>query len=154
MRVLACNRTPKQVEGVELVSFDALLEASDFVSVHLALTPETRNRIDRAAIAKMKPGAIVVNTARGGLVDEVALYDALLSGHLAGAALDVFEQEPLVQSSPLLQLENVVLAPHIGSASQATRQRMTELSVENLIAGLEGRRMPNCANPEVYCGRQ
>jgi glyoxylate reductase len=98
----------------------------------------------------MKPGACLVNTSRGEVVDESALVEALASGRLGGAALDVFEQEPLAPDSPLLGLEGLVLTPHIGSASLATRKRMAELSVENLLAGLAGRRMPQCANPEVY----
>jgi glyoxylate reductase len=95
----------------------------------------------------MKPGAILVNSARGGIVDEQALARALKSGALAGAALDVFEGEPLSPESPLLELRNVVLAPHIGSGSIATRRRMAELAVRNLLAGLEGRPLPHRVNP-------
>jgi len=97
----------------------------------------------------MRPGAILVNTARGGIVDEAALAAALRSGRLAGAALDVFEREPLPPGSPLLDAPNAILTPHIGSATVATRARMAELAVENLLAGLAGRPMPRCANPEV-----
>ncbi len=154
MRVLAWNRTPRAMVGVENVSLAQLLEESDFVSLHVALARETKRMIDAAALARMKPGAILVNTARGDVVDTAALVDALRSGPLAAAALDVFDREPLEATSPLLQLENVVLAPHIGSASEATRKRMTELSVENLLAGLAGKTLPHCANPDVYAAKK
>jgi glyoxylate reductase len=153
MRVLGWSRQPKREladEGVDFVDLERLLADSDFVSLHVALTPETRHLVDAAALAHMKPGACLVNTSRGEVVDESALVEALASGRLGGAALDVFEQEPLAPDSPLLGLEGLVLTPHIGSASLATRKRMAELSVENLLAGLAGRRMPQCANPEVY----
>ena len=94
----------------------------------------------------MRPGAVLVNSARGGIVDEAALAAALRSGRLAAAALDVFASEPLDPGSPLLEAPNLVLTPHIGSASVATRTRMADLAVENLLAGLEGRPLPHCAN--------
>jgi phosphoglycerate dehydrogenase-like enzyme len=122
-----------------------LLSQSDFVSLHAPLSPATRNLLGAAELARMKPGAILVNTARGGLVDEAALVAALRSGRLAGAGLDVFASEPLPEGSPLLALDNVVLLPHIGSASIATRIRMADLAVENLLAGLEGRPLPRRA---------
>ena len=147
MRVLGWSRTRKEIEGIEWVDFDTLLSDSDFVSVHLALVPETRNLLGPRALARMRPGAILVSTARGGIVDEVALAEALRGGRLAAAALDVFAAEPLERESPLLKLPNVVLAPHIGSASVATRARMADLSVANLLAGLEGRPLLHCANP-------
>jgi phosphoglycerate dehydrogenase-like enzyme len=150
MTVLAWSRHPPREEGVLPVELPELLRRSDFVSVHLPLTPETRNLLDAAALRSMRPGAVLVNTARGGIVDESALADALREGRLAAAGLDVFEAEPLPPGSPLLALENVVVTPHIGSASIATRERMADLAVENLLAGLAGRRMPQCANPEVY----
>jgi len=139
MRVLGWSRSQRIVEGVITTGLDELLEQSDLVSVHVALAGETRGLIDAAAITRMKPGAILINTARGGIVDEAALVVALQSGRLAGAALDVFEHEPLDPDSPLLDAPNLVLAPHIGSASVATRARMADLAVENLMAGLEGR---------------
>ena len=150
MRVLAWSRTPRAVPGVEFMPLEALLAASDFVSVHVALVRETRGLLDAAAIARMKRGAVLVNTARGGIVDEIALADALRSGRLAAAGLDVFAREPLDPASPLLALPNVVATPHIGSASEATRARMVEVAVDNLLAALAGNRMPHCANPEVY----
>jgi glyoxylate reductase len=153
MRVLGWNRTPRPVPGVEPASLGALLERSDFVTVHVALTEETRGLLDAAALARMRPGATLVNVARGGIVDEEALAAQLASGRLAGAALDVFEVEPLPATSPLLAAPNLVLTPHIGSASVRTRTLMADLAVANLLAGLRGERMPHCANPEVYGAR-
>lgn len=149
MRVLGWTRSGRQVDGVEAASLHGLLAQSDFVSIHVAHGPETQGLLDADALARMKPGAILVNTARGGIVDERALAVSLSTGHLAGAALDVFEREPVDPLSPLLALPNVVATPHIGSASEATRARMAELAVDNLLAGLEGRPLPHCANPEV-----
>jgi len=149
MRVLGWTRSGRAVEGVEPASLPALLESAEFVSVHVAHTRETRGLLDAAAIERMKPGAILVNTARGGIVDEGALARALRSGALAAAGLDVFEREPLAPESPLRGLPNLVLAPHIGSASRATRSRMARLAVENLLAGLDGRPLLHCANPDV-----
>ena len=146
MRVLGWNRSGRRAAEVEALPLDALLEGSDFVSIHVALSAETRGLIDAAALAKLRRGAILVNTARGGIVDEPALAAALANGALAAAALDVFEGEPLDRNSPLLTAPNLVLTPHIGSASIATRSRMADLAVENLLAGLAGRPLPHCAN--------
>ncbi len=150
MKIIAWNRSPRQVDGIEAVSFEALLAASDFLSINVALAAETRHLLNRDAIARMKPGAVLVNTARGGIVDELALADALREGRLFAAGVDVFGREPVEPENPLLELPNVVLAPHIGSASQRTRERMAALAADNLIAALEGERMPHCVNPEVY----
>ena len=129
-----------------------LLEQSDFVSVNVALTDDTRDLFDAEAIARMKPGAILVNTARGGIVDEAALAVALSEGRLFAAGIDVFAQEPVEPDNPLLQLPNVVVAPHIGSATEGTRARMAALAVDNMIAALKGEPMQHCVNPEVYDG--
>ncbi len=150
MRVRVWSRTRDPEASVEWGSLDEVLSQSDFLSIHVALSDETRGLIDRRALSLVRPDAVLVNTARGGIVDEAALADALAEGRLAGAGLDVFETEPIARDSPLLGLENVVLTPHVGSASVATRSRMAALAVDNLLAGLEGRRLPHCANPEVY----
>ena len=147
MRVVGWTRSGREVSGVESVALDELLRRSDFVSLHVALAAGTRDLLGAERIRSMKPGAVLVNTARGGLVDEPALAAALESGHLAAAALDVFEHEPLSSESPLLRAPNLVLAPHIGSASVTTRRRMAALAVENLLAGLAGEPLPHQANP-------
>jgi glyoxylate reductase len=139
MRVLGWTRSGREVPGVEVVELNDLLECSDLLTIHVALAPETRDLIDAGALARLRPGAVLVNTARGGVVNEAALTEALRTGRLAAAALDVFETEPLDPTSPLLAAPNLILAPHIGSASVATRERMADLAVANLLAGLEGR---------------
>jgi len=146
MQVLGWTPSQRQVPGVRSVSREELLRSSEFVSLHLALSPQTHNIIDAEALARMRSDAWLVNTARGGLVDEVALYRALLAGEIGGAALDVFAEEPLAVDHPLLALPNVVVTSHIGSATAGTRLRMAELAVDNLIAGLRGERMPQQAN--------
>lgn len=138
LRVLGWTRSGREVPGVEPAPLERVLAESDFVSVHVAATPETRGLLDATALAALKPGAILVNTARGDVVDEAALVAALRSGRLGGAALDVFAHEPLPADHPLLDCPNTVLVPHIGSASTATRTRMVELAVENLCRGLRG----------------
>jgi glyoxylate reductase len=150
MRVIAWSRTRRAIPDVEWTSLEDLLARADFVSLHVARSAETRGLLDGRALARMKEGAVLVNTARGGIVDEAALADALRAGRLAAAGLDVFAREPLDPASPLLALPNLVLTPHVGSASAATRARMAELAVRNLLAGLAGERMAHCANPEVY----
>jgi len=150
MTVLGWNRTPRAVPGVEAVALEALLSRSEFVTLHVALAPETRGLLGARELARLPRGAVLVNTARGGIVDEDALAAALASGRLGAAALDVFEREPLPSQSPLLGAPNLVLAPHIGSATLRTRARMLELAVANLLAGLAGEPMPHCANPEVF----
>jgi glyoxylate reductase len=150
MKLIAWNRTERTLPGIDNVGFDELLERSDFLSIHVALAEETRNLLDAGAFARMKPGAVLVNTARGGIVDEVALVDALHSGRLFAAGIDVFAREPVDVSHPLLQCPNAVVLPHIGSASERTRVRMAQRAVENLAAALRSERMPYCANPSVY----
>jgi len=151
-RILGWTPSGRRVSGIEPVELDALLAAADFVSLHVALAPETRHLLDAGRLARMKPGAVLVNAARGGLVDETALAARLASGALSAAGLDVFEDEPPDPESPLLGLDNVVLTPHLGSASVRTRIRMADLAVENLLAGLAGRPLPACANPEARAG--
>jgi glyoxylate reductase len=150
MRILGWTRSGRQVEGVETVDFDRVVSEADFLSVHVAAAPETHHLVDAAVLARMRPGAILVNTARGEVVDEAALVEVLTSRQLAAAGLDVFEREPLDPASALLGLPNVVLAPHIGSASIATRSLMADLAVDNLLAGLEGRPLPHCANADRF----
>jgi glyoxylate reductase len=133
--------------GVEL---GELLERADFVTLHAPLTPETRGLIDSAALRRMKPTAYLINTARGPMVDTDALARALHEGEIAGAALDVTDPEPLPGDHPLLDTPGLLVVPHIASATHATRERMADMAVDNLLAGLAGERMPNCANPEVY----
>jgi gluconate 2-dehydrogenase len=153
MRVLYHDaiRAPETLEkslALELVSAEDLLRQSDFISVHVPLLPETRKMIGAAQLRMMKPTAILVNTSRGPVVDEAALAEALERKIIAGAGLDVFEQEPRVHPL-LLKLENVVLAPHIASASIDTRRKMSLVAVENALAAMEGRRPPNLLNPDV-----
>jgi glyoxylate reductase len=136
--------------GAQRVPLEQLLAESDFVSLHVPLTPATRGLIDAQALQQMKPGAHLINTARGPVVDTEALVAALQKGWIAGAALDVTDPEPLPASHPLYSLPNCLITPHIGSATTNTRRRMAELAVENLLAGLSGQRLPHCANPQVY----
>ncbi len=146
MRVLAWNRSARDeaaVLGVEPRAFAEVLAESDFVSVNVALTAETRGMIDAEAFAQMKPTAILINTARGPIVDEPALIEALRSGQIGGAGLDVTESEPLPVDSPLLTMRNVVVLPHIGSASMLTRGKMADIAVANLRAGVIGERLPH-----------
>ena len=147
MRLLYWARRPKPLAarrlGAEFRPLPALLGESDFVSVHVALAPETHHLIDASALAAMRPHAILINTARGPVVDEAALLAALRARRIGGAALDVTEVEPVPADHPLLALENVIVLPHIGSASLATRAKMADLAVANLLAGLRGRPLPH-----------
>jgi len=123
-----------------------VLTRSDFVSLHCPLTPATFHLVDTAALSRMRPTSILINTARGQIVEHEALRRALTDGRLAGAALDVTDPEPLPADHPLLGAPNLIVVPHIGSATRAARERMSELAVANLLAGLEGRPMPHQAN--------
>ena len=125
------------------VPFGELLERSDFVSVHTPLTPDTRGLIDEQALRRMKPTSYLVNTARGPVVDSAALASALHAGEIAGAALDVTDPEPLPADHLLLEAPNLLVLPHLGSATHATRERMADMAVDNLLAGLRGERMPH-----------
>ncbi len=136
--------------GAECVELDELLAQSDFVTLHTFLAPETYHLIGRDQLKKMKSSAVLVNTARGPITDPDALAWALQNNIIAAAGLDVTEPEPIPHDSPLLKLDNIIITPHIASASKATRQRMALMTVENLLAGLKGERLPNCVNPEVY----
>jgi glyoxylate reductase len=154
MRILYSDpkRDPEidQELGAECVELDELLRQSDFVTLHTYLSEETRHLINRETFRKMKNSAILVNTARGAIVDSQALVEALQSGEIYAAALDVFDPEPIPSDNPLLEMNNVVIAPHIASASIQTRARMAEIAVDNLLAGLRGEPLPHCANPQVY----
>ena len=136
--------------GAEHLPLDDLLRQADFVTLHVPLTPETHHLIGERELKLMKPSALLVNTSRGPVVDPKALYRALVNGDIAGAALDVTEPEPIPMDSSLLTLPNCLIMPHIASASINSRNRMAEMAAANLIAGLKGERLPNCANPEVY----
>jgi glyoxylate reductase len=137
MRVVSA-RSSDQIDG--------LLAESDFVSLHVPLTPATHHLIDAEALAKMRPSAVLINTARGGIVDQPALKTALEQGTIAGAALDVTDPEPLPPDDPLLRAPNLIVVPHIGSATTAAREQMAEMAVDNLLAGLDGRPLPHQAN--------
>lgn len=154
MRILYhdAQRAAAEVEqslGLEFVSAEELLRQSDFISLHVPLTAETRHLIGAAQLRMMKPTAILVNTARGPVVDEAALAQALEQRVIAGAGIDVFEREPQVEPL-LLKLQNVVLAPHIASASVDTRRKMSMMAAENAVAAVEGRRPANLLNPAVW----
>lgn len=131
------------------VSYEQLLSDSDILSLHVPLTPETRGAISDSEFSKMKKGSILVNTSRGPVVDEVALYEALTIGNLRAAGLDVFQEEPTPNSNRLVHLDNVVSLPHIGSASITTRAKMAEICVNNLLQALRGDTPVNLVNPEV-----
>lgn len=151
MRILYHSPNPADPDaaalGAEYASLDTLLAESDFVSIHTPLNAQTHHLFNAVTLAKMKPSAILINTARGPVVDHAALFDALAGGRLAYAALDVTEPEPIPPDSPLLTLDNIIIAPHIASASHATRDKMAEMAAANLLAGLRGEPLPHCVNP-------
>jgi glyoxylate reductase len=140
--------------NIEYVDLDTLFQQSDYISIHTPLTPETYRLVNRERFKQMKCTAILVNTARGPIVDTMALYEALRDGEIAYAALDVTDPEPLPADHPLLSLTNVVICPHIASASVETRSRMAEIAADNLIAGLKGEPLPAPVNPQVVPGRR
>jgi len=152
MRILYSDAQPipdaEKEFGAVYVSMEQLLAESDFVTLHVNLTPQTYHLIDAAALKAMKPSAILVNAARGGVVDHDALVEALRSGEIAYAALDVTEPEPLPADHPLVHLPNCIVVPHIASASIATRTKMATMAAENLLAGVRGEPLPNCVNPK------
>jgi len=153
MKVLYCSarRQPdtERELGISYRSFEDLLQSSDFVSLHTPLTQETRHLINAGTLALMKPTAVLINTARGPVVDTEALHQALRAGTIWAAGLDVTDPEPLPAEHELLSLENCLVVPHIGSASTAARGAMAALAAENLIAGLEGRPLKASPNPQV-----
>jgi glyoxylate reductase len=153
MRVLFYDVIPRpEMEKdfrAKKVDLDTLLKESDFVSVHVPLMKETHHLVNAQKLSLMKKTAYLINNSRGPVVDEKALYEALRKGQIAGAGLDVFEQEPTPVDNPLLKLDNVVVAPHISSASLETRAKMSEMVAENLVAFFEGKRPPNLVNSDV-----
>lgn len=138
MRVIAFNRSEKQVDGVEFVSFETLLEQSDIVSVHCPLNSESQDMFDKNAFAKMKKGALFVNTARGGVMVEQDLFDALESGHLGGAAIDTLKVEPMEEDCILMGAKNCIMTPHIAWAPVETRVRLINIVADNISAFLNG----------------
>ena len=151
MRILYHSRSRKPdaeaALGAEYRSLDDLLRESDFITLNCPLTPETQNLIGASQLQRMKPNAVLVNLARGGVVDHPALWEALTAGTIAGAAVDVTEPEPLPRDHPLLNVPNLIITPHLGSASDRTRRKMQEMTVENLWAGLRGEPLPYRVRP-------
>ncbi len=145
MRVLYYSPNAKPAYGALQVDLDTLLRESDFISINVPLMPGTKHLVNAEFLSKMKSNAVLVNTARGGVLDQTALYHALKSGRIFAAALDVTDPEPLPLDSPLLELENCIIVPHLGSASKKTRDMMSLLAAQNLIAGLKGEPLPNPA---------
>lgn len=144
------NKDAEWQVGAKRVEFDELLAQSDVLSVHANLSDEVKGLFDKDAFSKMKPGALFINTARGGLHNETDLKAALENGTIWGAGLDVTNPEPMDKNNPLLDMENVSVLPHIGSAVKETRDDMATLAAKNVIAGLRGEKLPACVNPEVY----
>jgi len=144
----------KELGAAYVPELKDLLAASDFVSVHVPLTPATERLMGRAEFACMKKTAVFVNTARGGIVDQQALYEALRSGQIFAAGLDVTVIEPIPADDPLLTLDNAIVTPHIGSASFKTREKMALMAADNLLAGLRGDPPPHCVNPEALTRRR
>jgi len=143
------NEEAEKKLGIRFVDLETLLAESDFVTLHVPLLPETRRLIGERELRKMKRTAILVNTSRGPIVDELALAKALSEGLIAAAGLDVYEKEPVSADNPLLKLSNVVLAPHIASATREARWAMAELAAKNILAVLRGEKPPALYNPEV-----
>ena len=136
--------------GAENCSLEVVLCESDFISLHAPLTPETHLLISTEQLNAMKPTCVLINTARGEIIDSPALYQALYTKTIAFAALDVTDPEPVAADDPLLSLDNCLILPHMASSSESTRIKMAEMALENLTAGLQGKQLPYCVNPEVY----
>src|SRR4030065_1861477 len=150
MEILYADPEPTNFPNASQVSLEEVLRRSDIISLHAPLTPETRGIINQSTLKMIKPTAMLINAARGPLVDTGALVEALKAGRITAVALDVTDPEPLPPSHPLYVFPNCLIVPHIGSATKKTRRRMAELACENLRAGLRGERLPHCVNPEVY----
>jgi phosphoglycerate dehydrogenase-like enzyme len=154
MNIIYVSRSQKPEAENDLsarkVKLNELLEQSDIISLHAPLNAETYHMIDQDAFRRMKPSTMLINTARGGEVDTGALYQALSTGQIKAAGLDVTDPEPLPPDHPLYSLPNCIILPHIGSATERTRKKMAEMTCENLIAGLYGEKLPYCVNPEIY----
>ena len=135
---------------LKFVDLDTIFRESDFVSIHTVLDETTHHLINDEALSKMKKNSILVNAARGPIVDHKALYNALSQGEIAGAGLDVTDPEPIPLDDPLLTLDNCVIVPHIASASVKTRYEMSRISATNLLNGIKGEKLLTCVNPEVY----
>ncbi len=144
------NREVEEKLSAEYVSFDELIEKSDVITVHANYTVEQADLFNKSVFEKMKKNAIYINTARGGFQNEIDLFNALNSGQIWGAGLDVTNPEPMEQANPLLQLPNVCVLPHIGSATIEARGGMAKLAAENVVAFSKGEKLPTCANPKVY----
>ena len=136
--------------GVHYADLDRLLQEADFVTLHTPLTSATHHLIGLRQLQQMKSSGMLINTARGPIVDQRALYEALSSGEIAAAALDVCDPEPMAAEDALLGLPNLIVTPHIGSASRSTRGKMAKMAIANLIAGLQSKPLPDCVNPEIY----
>jgi glyoxylate reductase len=149
-RTQAPAETEKELRLKRIYTLDELLAETDFVSINVPLNENTHYLIGERELEIMKPTAVLVNTSRGPVVNQKALYDALKSGKIFAAGLDVTEIEPIPSDDPLLTLDNVIILPHIGSGSIATREKMALMAADNIIAGLHGEPLPNCVNPEVY----
>jgi len=150
MRVLFYSPTAEEIPGTRKVELDTLLAESDFISLHTPLTEQTRHMINAAAFEKMKTDAILINTARGDIIDQDALYQALKNKRILSAAIDVTSPEPLPMDSPLLELDNLLISPHIGSATTIARDKMAIMAANNLLAGLRGEPLPFMVNPQIY----
>ncbi|AEJ40744.1 Glyoxylate reductase [Sulfobacillus acidophilus TPY] len=148
---LASDRArPDDGIGIKRMARDEFLARADIVSLHAPLTPDTRHMVNRQWLFDMKPGAFLINTARGALIDEAALLEALNRGRVAGAALDVFEHEPVSPDHPLVVHPRVLATPHIGSATRETREQMAVMAARNIVWAIQGLKPPQCLNPEVW----
>ena len=148
------NRSPRpdqeELLNARQVNLDELLSDSDFICLHVPLTPDTKGMINKESFKKMKPNTILINAARGGVVNSDALLEALQTGQILAAGLDVTDPEPLPPDHPLYQLPNCFITPHIGSATVNTRRLMAYIAIKNLEAGIQGKHLPHCVNPEIY----